>query len=289
MKIKDKCLPCLVNQVIKVSDITNAENREELYKKVFAYLSNMDYNKTNPEVTGETFSILKSHIGNNDPYYNIRRYYNELLLSMTEKFEEIIENSNDTFLESMKYAVLGNIIDFNPIHNSSMEDIMKFFKKSNELKFSINHMEHLISDLHNSKSLLYLGDNCGEICLDKIFIKKIKEKYPNLNIYFGVRGEPVVNDSIEEDAYFVKIDKYAKVISNGDNSLGTVIERTSDEFKKVYNNADVIIAKGQANYECLSEHNEKNIYFMLMTKCEVIADDIGVPVKSLICMSNLYR
>ncbi len=95
----------------------------------------------------------------------------------------------------------------------------------------------------------------------------------------------MVNDSISEDAYSVGIDEYAEVIDNGDGSLGTVLNRTSPVFKEVYNKADAVIAKGQANYECLSEE-DKNIYFLLMTKCDVIANDIGVEEKKMICMKN---
>lgn len=123
--------------------------------------------------------------------------------------------------------------------------------------------------------------------MDKILLRKIKELNPNVKIFFGVRGKPVVNDSIAEDAYVVGIDEYAEVIDNGDGSLGTVLDRTSHEFKEVYKKADVVIAKGQANYECLSEEKKK-IYFLLMTKCDVIANDIGVPEKRMICMRNKF-
>lgn len=142
-----------------------------------------------------------------------------------------------------------------------------------------------MKDIEKAETLLYLGDNCEEICLDKLLIKKIKELSPNIKPLFGVRGKPLVNDSIAEDAYYVGIHKYAEVIDNGHGSLGTVLSRTSSTFKDVYRSADVVIAKGQANYECLSEEN-KNIYFLLMTKCDVIANDIGVEEKKMICMKN---
>ena len=153
---------------------------------------------------------------------------------------------------------------------------MKWFDDVDKLTLTINHADKMAHDIESANKILYLGDNCGEICLDKLLIKKIKEGSPKVEVYFGVRGKPVVNDSIEEDAYFVGIDKYAKIISNGDESLGTVISRTSEEFNKIYSEADVIIAKGQANYECLSEQRDKNIYFLMMTKCEVIAKDVKV-------------
>lgn len=286
MRMKDKCLPCLVNQVIKVADITKAKNREQILHEVFAYLSKVDFNKTNPEISGETFRILKKHLKNEDPYLEVRNYYNDLLMKLSKTYEEKIIASEDSFYQAMKYAVIGNIIDFNPIHNSTMEEIMDFINQADGLGFQINDMNQLKQEIKNAQSILYLGDNCGEICFDKVFIKEIKKYNPDVNVYFGVRGEPVINDSIETDAYAVGMDEYASIVSNGDGSLGTVLERTSEAFQSIFEQADVIIAKGQANYECLSECEKVGIYFLLMTKCEVIADDIGVPVKSLICMKN---
>ena len=287
MKMKDKCLPCLVNQVIKVADVTKAENRDVLFHEVFSYLSKVDFNKTNPEISGETFAILKKHLGNDDPYYEVRKYYNNLLMKLSETYENKIHDSQDSFFQAMKYAVIGNIIDFNPIHNSTLEEIMDFINQADELEFQINHMEQLKQEIKKAKSVLYLGDNCGEICFDKLFIKEIKKQNPNILIYFGVRGEPVINDSIASDAYEVGINEYATIISNGDGSLGTALERTSTEFQKIFEKVNIVISKGQANYECLSECEKKRIFFLLMTKCEVIAEDIGVPVKSLICKKGL--
>lgn len=286
MKISYNCLPCLINQVVKVADMTNADNKEVLFKKVFQYLSNIDFTQTNPEIIGNIFELMKEHIGNDDPYSEIRLYYNKLFLNMMGTFSNRIDCAPDPLGQAVKYAIIGNIIDFNPIQNSSMEDIMRWFEESDKMSLTVNHLSKMKADIKKSKKLLYLGDNCGEICLDKLLIKKIKEYNPNINIDFGVRGKPVVNDSIEADAYFIGMDEYAKIISNGDGSLGTVINRTSNEFKRIFQEADIVIAKGQANYESLSEVYQKDIYFLLITKCDVIAKDIGVALKSLICMNK---
>ncbi len=285
MKIKFECLPCLVNQAVKVAEMTNANDKEELFRKTFKYLSNVDFSKSNPEIIGETFKILKEHIKNDDPYKETRNYYNTLFLNSLDSFEDKILEAKDPFEFALKYAVLGNLIDFNPIHGVNITDIQEKFRRADEMFFTINHINKMKEDILCSNTLLYIGDNCGEICFDKLFIKQIKKINPLIEIYFAARGVPVVGDSIEEDAYFVGIDEYAKIISNGDYSLGTVLSKTSNEFNKVYENADLVISKGQANYESLSEQVNKNIYFLLMAKCEVIAKDIGVDVKSLICMS----
>lgn len=286
MKMNNKCLPCLVNQVVKVAEMTGAQNKEQLYAKVFGYLSTLDFKETNPEIIGGTFEILKEHIGNDDPYKEVRQFYNELFMEKIKDIDKIIEESTDAFEVALKYAIIGNIIDFNPSHTLTEKCIMEWFEEADGLELTLNHMKYLKEEIATSKTLLYLGDNCGEICIDKLLLKQMKRLNPALTIYFGVRGRAVVNDSIEEDAYFVGIDQYAQIISNGDRSLGTVLHRTSKAFQEIYKKADIVIAKGQANYESLSEEKGKNIYYLLMTKCGVIANDIGIEEKALVCLNK---
>ncbi|HIX82493.1 MAG TPA: DUF89 family protein [Candidatus Erysipelatoclostridium merdavium] len=278
MKINEKCLPCLINQVVKVSNITNCSNRDDLYHQVFEQLSKIDFNKSNPEIIGMIFELVKKHLNNEDPYQEIRQYYNNLFLQSYDDFDKKI----NSFKTAIKYAIIGNIIDFSPINNQEITKIDDWFDNIDNLSLTIDHVDKLINDIKKAKTILYLGDNCGEICLDKLLLKRIKQLNPSLKIYFGVRGKPVVNDSIESDAYEVGIDEYASIISNGDNSLGTILSRTSAQFNQIYQNCDFVIAKGQANFESLSEENKK-IYFLLMVKCGVIAKYINVPEKSLVC------
>ena len=284
MRIQDKCIPCTVNQAIKVADMVGIEDKSELLKKVFAYLSEVDYiGSSTPELIGEIFALLKEETGNEDPYKETREHYNKMFLERLPEFEQEINETKNGFIQSIKYAIIGNIIDFNPIHNLLLSDIEACITKLKEQALCIDDTKILAEEIGKANILLYLGDNCGEICFDKILIKRMKEMNPNCHIYFGTRGKAVVNDSVEADAYAVGMDEYATVISNGDSSLGTVLHRTSEEFQQVYQKADIVIAKGQANYECLSEE-KKNIFFLLMTKCKVIADDIGVAEMQMICM-----
>lgn len=278
MQINEKCLPCLINQVIKTASICNVSHRNELYKKVFSYLSTLDFQMTNPEIIGHTFALLKEYTHCDDPYFSIRRYYNDLFLKYENDFDYLI---GDSFIKAIKYAIIGNVIDYSPLNNS-VEDKLSYFKDIDHLNLAIDHSQSLYDDLKTASSLLYLGDNCGEIVFDKLFIKRIKQMHPQLKIYFATRGSHVVNDNVEEDAYYVKMDEYATIINNGDSSLGTIIHRTSPEFLKIYHQCDIVISKGQANYESLSEE-KKNIYFLLMVKCDVIADYIKADKNSLVC------
>ena len=126
--------------------------------------------------------------------------------------------------------------------------------------------------------------NAGdEIALDKLLVRRMRAENPEAEIFFGVRGEPIVNDALEEDALLVGMDEEARIVSNGDRSQGTVLSRVSGEFRAVYEAADVIVSKGQANFESLSEE-KGNIYFLMMVKCGVIAGYTGVPEGSMVCM-----
>lgn len=286
MKIQERCIPCTVNQAIKVAEMVGLQDKDELLRKVFTYLSQVDFKASStPELIGDIFALLKQETGNEDPYKETRAHYNQMFLDQTPELEQEINHASDPFLEAIKYAIIGNIIDFNPIHDLSLSDIEACFLQLKQEQLHIDDSLALRHEILNADSILYLGDNCGEICLDKILLKKIKESNPACHIYFATRGKAVVNDSIEEDAYLVGIDEYATIISNGDHSLGTVLHRTTQSFQQIYHQADIILAKGQANYECLS-NAPKNIYFLLMTKCSVIANDIGVPEMKMLCMKS---
>lgn len=288
VRIREKCIPCTIQQAIKVADMVGLKEKDDLLRKVFAYLSKVDFKiSTTPELIGEIFSLLKKEARNDDPYKETRTYYNNLFSRQLPTLEQEIDKTDDPFRESVKYAIIGNIIDFNPIHDMQLPDVESYFARLKREKLEIDDSGFLRQEVAKANVLLYLGDNCGEICLDKILVKKMREVNPLCQIFFAVRGTAVVNDSVEEDAHAVGMHDYATIISNGDSSLGTVLHRTSKKFQEIYRKADIVIAKGQANYECLSEE-KKNLYFLLMTKCEVIADDIGTEVMKMICMKNIF-
>ena len=286
MKIQDKCIPCMVSQAIKTADMVGLKEKEDLLRNVFAYMSRADFKtSTTPELTGDLFALLKEEIGNDDPYRATRAHYNKMFLEQLLDLEREINKAGNPFLESIRYAIIGNIIDFNPVHDFSLMDMEECFARLKEEPLERDDSVLLYQEVQKAETLLYLGDNCGEICLDEILVKKIREINPRCRIFFATRGAAVINDSVEEDAYSVGMDAYATIISNGDSSMGTVLHRTSEAFREIYRKADVVISKGQANYECLSDE-KKNLFFLLMTKCKVIADEIGVPVGKLICMKS---
>lgn len=190
------------------------------------------------------------------------------MLDYYPELKKLVNKSNDPFQMALRLAIAGNIIDYGPNH---VFDINRTLKRAKSIVLAIDDSESLRQSISQAKMLLYLGDNAGEIVMDRIFLETIN----HANIYFAVRGSPIINDALIEDAELVGIDKIATVITNGDDAPGTILENTSTEFRDIFAQADLIISKGQGNYEGLNE-TEKNIYFILITKCDHVADHLGV-------------
>ena len=131
-----------------------------------------------------------------------------------------------------------------------------------------------------------LGDNCGEIAMDRLLIETIRRLYPQIEVKYSVRGSAVVNDVTYEDAAAVGMDEVAEVIDNGDCLLTTLLCRASEDFRREFYAADVIIAKGMGNYEGLYNCDRGNIWFLMIAKCSVIARMSGAPKGSILCMEK---
>lgn len=288
MKLDFNCIKCNINQAIKIMDLfeVKSDKREKMMREVLEYLSTVDYSKCNPEVIGGTWDIILKHIENDNPYKDIKTFYNMEVLKLSDEIENIIENSNNKFNTSLKIAIVGNLIDFTATHKFDLEALKGKIMNIKELNLTIDDSEILHKKLKTAKTVMYLGDNCGEIYLDKLFIKHIKSEFPNIKVYFGVRGKSIINDVTFEDAQMVKMHEVADIIENGDGSLGTVINRVDKSFREKFYAADVVIAKGQGNYESLSEIDKKNIFHLFMAKCKPVSKLLGVTPMSIVCVEN---
>lgn len=288
MKTSLDCMECNVKQLIKVSKLLNVSEKqqEKASKRLFLMLSNISFEHTNPHIMGKMWEIMTSEYGNDNPYKEIKHMYNELILDMYDAIAKIISESNDPFNSALKIAVTGNIIDFGARHQFSKEELLQRILNHDSIKFKVNDTEVLRKKLQSAKTLLYIGDNCGEIVLDKLFIQTIKQFNPTIRIYFGVRGGNILNDVTKEDAVQVQMQEVAEVISSGISVPGTIIEESSNEFQKVFTECDVIIAKGQGNYESLSDTKREHLYLMLLAKCEYVANTIGVQTMDYVVLHN---
>lgn len=285
MNLNLNCILCNLKQVLTVTDLVkvDAAQQELIMREVLGYLQNTNYQRSNPEVIKGTWDIITQHIQNENPYKDIKNYYNGVVMEMADPIQRLIQESDDAFQVALKIAITGNLIDFASNHHFDASMLLEKINNIHKQPLVIDDSKKMYEKLKAAKTLLYLGDNCGEIVLDKIFIAYLKQVVPNLKVYFGVRGKPIVNDVTVEDAEFVQMQEVAEVISNGDGSLGTVIEKTSIAFKKVFYKADVIIAKGQGNYESLSEIKREHLFFLFMAKCDAVAQSLHIANLSIVC------
>jgi len=288
MKTSLDCMECNIKQLIKISKFVGAteEQKEKATRKLLEKLSKVSYDKSNPFIMSETWKIITDIYQNDNPYRDVKRNYNQLLLGIYKEVKEIINSSGSPLHTALKIAVVGNLIDFGARHKFTEEDLLNSIKNYNDINFAIDNTQDLEEKIITSKTLLYIGDNCGEIVLDKQFIEQIKIKNPKLKIYFSVRGGTILNDVTIEDATDVKMSDVAHVISSGVAIPGTILAESSDEFNDIFTSADIIIAKGQGNYESLSDIKQEGLFLLLMAKCNYVARTIGCELMDYIALEN---
>ncbi len=282
MIIKPDCVVCSINGVINLfkNGLVDPKYQEEVLRKVLKFYAETDYNSMTIDAARNIQKIVREVAGIADPYKTLKDKYNHKALEYSKKYRDIVKNAPNPLEKAMRLAIAGNIIDFGPTHDFDVEiKIQEVF----EHDFPIYDAEELFSEIKKAGSILYLGDNTGEIVFDKLFLEVIDHP----NVTFAVRHSPVLNDATMEDAVFADIDKVAKVITNGDNVPGTFLNSVSKEFMEHFNNADLIISKGQGNFEGLSGITDKNIYFLLTVKCEQVARELGVKKGDCVVKSAL--
>lgn len=282
--MREACKACDREQVRKVCALLNLprDREDELLARAELLLSEAEEHACNPEVMGRIYGMLTQALGEEDPYRELRAFYNEEVLRLTPQLRAQIAEAPAPLSLALRLAISGNLIDFAARHTFSLQMLKERLKTVDTL--SIDDSAPLFEALTDAKRLLYLGDNCGEIVLDRLFIETLKDRFPQLRVTFGVRGRPIVNDATLMDARQVRMEEVASVLSSGDGALGTVLCHTSPAFRRAFEEADVVICKGQGNYESLMACGRPNLFFLFMAKCEIVAFPLGVPVLSIVCL-----
>jgi uncharacterized protein with ATP-grasp and redox domains len=270
-------MPCFVNQALTAMQNIPEENKESLLREVFKRIAKIDFSLSPPEMARDIFDIIEVYLPDNDFYFDIKKKSNRYILNLEDDLRMKITEASDPFMIGLHLAIAGNIIDFGAKNDFSDQCIHAEIKEALEIKLDKTLTDRFQKEIMNADKILYLGDNAGEIIFDKLFI----EQLPLDKITFVVRGSAIINDALMADAEMVGMTELVKVVSNGDNIPGTVLHRCSNEFKTLFEESDLIISKGQGNYETLSGI-DKNICFLLKAKCPVIAKDLNRKVGDFI-------
>lgn len=288
MKLSVECLPCLVNQAVSLvkTHLDNEEVQRSLVKKIMLEIGTSEDATSAPYIVHKIQRALKEALQNPDPYKEAKLYYNSEMLKLEKEFLDLIRSADDKMETALKLAAAGNIIDFGPGYDLSKSEVLKVLNHTLEKEFDRETFASLKSALQVARKLLYLGDNAGEIVFDKMFISTITAEYPDLKIDFATRGAAILNDVTEEDAYFVGMDAFARIINNGIDIPGTVLEHCSTSFRQTFNSADVVIAKGQGNFESLYGNGRNNLYYIFLCKCNLFMERCGALQNDIILMKE---
>lgn len=287
----DECKDCLLGSLEKLKK-QYALSKEQgiwLEKELDSYVSSIDETTKMPSIAAELHAILRKISGIKDPYKKEKEISNALALRMYDNLYAHCISSEDPWLEALKLSIAGNVMDYISVPDLYGKE-EEYFNASLDKIFKHGivtpaEVEKLRNTMAKAKNILFLGDNAGEIVMDKLFLRIVKHP----NITYAVRGDYILNDVTLEDAEKIGIQKYARLISNGDNAPSTIIERTSKEFQQAYQEADLILSKGQGNFEGLMYTKDERIFFLLMAKCAVIATKLDVALKDIVVKQQSYK
>ncbi len=270
------CMSCMLSRQEKnIRQFRNDEKKSQYMHQVLGILYEHGQTKSAPYLAEKINRLYEKYWGNLTDFAPVKRRYNELLLSKEAEIKDKISKAADPLKEAVKYVCAANYIDFSAVENVNEDTFNKLLEKAESESISETEYAKFRADLEAAESLVYLTDNCGEIVLDKIWITLIKEAYPNLKMTVIVRGGNVINDATMEDARLVGLTDIVSCIDNGNAAPGTVPERLNEEAKLLLTNADVIISKGQGNFESMYDEGF-NPYYMFLCKCELFVHRFGL-------------
>ena len=278
MKTYFDCIPCFLRQALDVARLVSNDEafHERVLRGVLRDLTEMDLRSTPPEMGRRIHRLIRELTGIDDPYREAKEWSNTLALDLLPKLRATVENADDPLETAVRLAIAGNVLDFGAVRDMGESKLHEAIEHA--LNAPIDGDISEFRDAVNSAAdILFLADNAGEIVFDRLLIEQLGPDKTTV----VVKGSPVINDATMEDAEASGMIDLVDVIDNGSDVPGTIPEECSEDFRRRFDDAGLIIAKGQGNYETLSDVN-KNIFFILKAKCPVIANDIGCEVDSLI-------
>ena len=269
MKTFLECLPCMMHQALRAGRMSAGDDMvvKKILDAVGDMIKEIPMENTPAESGALVYKKIREITGVIDPYKKIKQASIKEAYNLYPALKEIVKKSDNSLLTAIRIAIAGNVVDFGMNKKFSLEEDVKRILKQD---FAICDITAFQEHLSRAENILYLGDNAGESVFDKILIEELGRR-----VSYVVREIPVINDVVYQDALDSGLDEVAEIISSGTTAPGTILSLCSDDFIKRFNQADMIISKGQGNYEGLSQVS-RPVFFLLKAKCPVIAKDIGV-------------
>ncbi len=270
MRISESCAKCLYDRQL------NKTNNKDYLAEIKNILDNRRENDTSPYMVYLFNKVHVRYFGRGADYKDIKKRYNDLLLNMEDKLKKQIDDSDDPLAKSIVMARIGNYIDFGAMNHVDKDEFLDLFRDTQMREDDKLTYKAFLNECENAKNFLLVCDNCGEIVLDRLMIEQLKKRFPNLKVKALVRGEEVLNDATIEDALYCGLDKVADIVSNGEAIAGTIYDMMPDQAKQALDEADVILAKGQGNYESMSGQG-RHVFYEFLCKCDLFTSRFKVP------------
>ena len=273
MKTSVDCLSCFMDQTLRVARISSKDETVHLAaaRAVAALLPRMEMSLTPPENAVAVYAAIARVAGCADPYLAIKKASNDQALAILPDLLREVAQSETPLLAAIRLAIAANIIDYGAMRSFDVEAALA---QAWTIPFVIDASQQLlerIGRLPGKSKVLYLADNCGEIVYDSLVIRRLVEL--GLEVTVAVKEGPIINDALFADAMACGLDRYARIITNGTTCPGTPLASCSAEFLQAFREADLVLSKGQGNFETLSEavsETEADVFFLLTVKCPVV-------------------
>jgi len=276
-----ECIPCFFKQAIEASRLIGASARlqRKIIDDIARRIPTMSLSASPPEMGRVVYGAVERHTRRKDPYKEIKAKSNRLALRIYPTLKRKVSRSRNSLLTAVELAIAGNIIDYGVKNSLDVETELKrilsreekIVKKEGRTVFNYPEFKRR---LKKARTILYIGDNAGETVFDRVLIEEIQKCYGDKEIVYAVKERPIINDALKEDARRCGIDKIARILSTGLAIPGTVLSLCSKEFASIFKSSDMIISKGQGNFETLSEQ-KRDICFLFMVKCPVVSRHIN--------------
>jgi len=282
MNIKPDCLVCLYNQALKTSKLLNLddETSAKILFEVAKILPNYSLEFTPPQIAKDTYALIEKITNNSDPLYEAKEEAIKEAKSFKPFLYEEIKKSNDKLLTALKIAVAGNVIDFGAKKQFNLKETIENIFNT---PFKIDFYLKLKEKLKSAKKVVIIGDNSGENIFDVILADVLKSLY-DIEIFYFVRGKPIINDVTLKEANESDMNKFAKIIDTGVPTPGYNLKYANELSKKIFLDADVVISKGMGNFESLYEIANREIFYLFIVKCNVVASAINANEKDIILL-----
>ncbi len=290
MNMGRECVLCILNQMLRVADHLKLDEKQAdaLFEAALSEAAGHSFHDiTSPQYAERIYDRIAELTGRPDPYRELKRQQNEWALSQSERIESMLSKAADPLRLSAELALLGNIIDYGGV---TLFDPAGIFSEAGNLQLAVDDYALMSKRMKKAGTLLMIGDNAGEAVFDKFWLREIRNAFPKLRLIYAVRREPAINDMTLEDAREIGMDEVAELIHSGSSFAGTVPELASEPFRSLFNQADLVISKGQGNYETL-EDTDREVFFVFKVKCDVVSRYSGLPLGSLVmgCGSSLQK